>query len=258
MGGTLTNDQVVESFAATMSEQEPFIAAALGGRVTPAYLQFYPHKISEYSQATKTQMPTLTARINTAATANSAALGTTLTPLLEGFKSAWTNSRDSQQQQMGDVKSNRSDRGAALAPAQLGMLTAVSTIAAMFPGNVPQCSSLFNFTLLFAVTHHKHEVFTGTLEPGQTVIVFDRTLTDSTGITIRNTSTNAAIAAWLSPDGKSAMPGTTLIAQPINSIAPKPHELGNLAYTFFMLTNLSAVNSATYVVETVGLKEVEE
>jgi hypothetical protein len=251
-GTTLTNDEVIHSFSATMSEQEPFIASDLGGRNTPAYLQFYPHKISEYTNATKESMPTLTKRINTAATANATALGLTLTPLLQGFQLAWTNSRDSQQQQMGDVKSNQSDRGTTVTDVQIGMVTAVHTVAAMFPGNVLQCSAFFNFTLLFTEAHHKHQTFDGTPAAGQTVQVFDRTLTDSIGITIRNLSTNSAIAVWLSLTGTGSAPDTAIIIQPGGSISLKAHELGDLINTFFMIANISTVNAGNYEVEIVG------
>jgi hypothetical protein len=177
-GATLTNDQVLSNFAFTMSDEEPFIARALGGRATAAYLQFYPHQISEYSQATKTQMPTLTQRIFTAAGANSIALGTTLTTLLQGFQQQWADSRDDQETDKSQVKGTRTVRSSTLLAAQLGMLTAIHTVAALNPGDVATCSSFFNFNLLFTHTVHKHQLLAGTPAAGATEQVLNQTHPD--------------------------------------------------------------------------------
>ena len=58
-----------------MSEQQGVIANALGGFTTPAFLEFYPNGVSEYTGATKTNLPVLIGRINAAATAHAGELG---------------------------------------------------------------------------------------------------------------------------------------------------------------------------------------
>ena len=58
-GTTLTVDGFIESFKNTMSTEEPFIARAVGGKGSSAYLEFYPQGVSEYAKANKTNMPTL-------------------------------------------------------------------------------------------------------------------------------------------------------------------------------------------------------
>src|SRR5213075_30890 len=110
MGKTLTVNQVMAAFKLTMSIKEGVIADDLGGRNTPAYLEFYPHGIFEYSKATKAEMPTLTVRVKTGATAHSVPLGATLTSLLTGFKAQWETARSQQDTQKGSVEDNRSQR----------------------------------------------------------------------------------------------------------------------------------------------------
>jgi hypothetical protein len=251
-GATLTNDQVLANFAKTMSDEEPFIARALGGSGTPAYLEFYPHRLTEYTKAAKTDMHTLTQRVNAAATNHAAELGPALTATLQAFENDWAKSRNVQQQQKGWVNDNRSSRSAALTALQSGMLTAVHTIAALYPGDVQQCSALFNFTLLFTQTHHKHESYKGAPAAGETLVVINRTLTDSVQLTIRNTSGNAPLAVWLGSDGTSPMPADALTVQPESSASPKPHKLGDLKSTFLLFANTSAVNAGSYEVELVG------
>jgi hypothetical protein len=67
-GATLTNDQVMDDFIATMRTQEGVIANAVGGFKSTGYLQFFPHGLTEYNKAGKTQMPVLVSRVKTAAT----------------------------------------------------------------------------------------------------------------------------------------------------------------------------------------------
>ena len=58
-GKRKTNDELLASFKKTMSDEEPFIARILGIDSTE-YLDFYLHKISEYSDAAKIRMYILT------------------------------------------------------------------------------------------------------------------------------------------------------------------------------------------------------
>lgn len=248
-GATLTNNQVMDQFKNAMSTEEPFIARALGGKETPAYLQFYPQGISEYGDAAKTQMNTLTHRINVAAGNFSTELGTALTATLQGFEASWINSRNTQQQQMGTVENNRSGRSQARLDVELALVYAVHTVAAIFPGNVEACTALFDFTLLLPQPHRRHETFTGTLSAGQAVTVIDKTFTDSTDLTIRNTDDNAAIAVWLAPDGEETTPpAEALEIQPGRTANVKPSELGPLENPFLQVKNLSEVNEGAYEV----------
>ena len=205
-GTTLTNDQVMETFGKTLSSEEPFIARAVGGKGSALYLQFYPRGISEYTAVTKTSMPTLTNRINVAATANAVLLGAPLTATLQAFETAWANSRNTQEQQMGSVGDNRAGRSDARAAAELVLLTVVHTIAAKFPGDVQQCSSFFNFNLLFALTKHKHKTFASPLAPAETATVANRTFTNTARISLHNPDDNAPITAWLSATANGMPP----------------------------------------------------
>lgn len=251
-GATLTLDQVLQNFKQTMSDEEPFIARALGGSNMPAYLQFYPQGKGEYGRATKTNMPVLTNRVNTAASNNAAALGPALTALLQTFESDWQNNRNDQQQQKGAVNENRTDRSDAREALELALLTTVHTIGAMYPGNVQQCLSFFDFNMLFAQTKRKHTVYTGDVAPGATIQVLNRTFTDTATITLRNTDDNATFMVWLSATADAAPPGTATDVNPGDSHTLKPSQLGSLENTFLLIHNSSAVNEGAYEVEVVG------
>ena len=67
-GKTLTVQQFQAGFKKWMADKEGVIADAVGGFDTPAYLEFYPGGVSEYSTITLAKMPTIVKRLNTVAT----------------------------------------------------------------------------------------------------------------------------------------------------------------------------------------------
>lgn len=95
-GKTMTVDAFIKTFTGYMKENYIAIAAKLGGDKTPAFIEFYPKGKTEYTQITKTQMPTVMSRLNTAATANATALGTTIAAQLQAFGTQWTALRKTQ------------------------------------------------------------------------------------------------------------------------------------------------------------------
>jgi hypothetical protein len=248
-GKTLTVDQVMAAFKLTMSVKEGVIADDLGGRNTPAYMEFYPRGIDEYSRATKAEMPTLTARVRTAATAHSGALGAALTTLLTGFKAQWEGARSQQDTQKGSVEDNRSQRTTARIALEHVLLTTVHTIAAKFPGNVEQCLTFFAFGMLFNQTHHHHALFSSTVLPEQIKPVVNRTFTDTERIRITNPDDNASMLAYLGQNANDAPGAQAKEIQPGRSIHIKPSELGNLSNTFLLVKNISVVNDGAYSVD---------
>lgn len=251
-GSTLTVDDFIAGFKTTMSAKEGVIADALGGRNTPAYLEFYPHGITEYRSATKTTMPALVDRLNTAATAHATELGTTLTALLQGFETTYNDARNNQQQQKGNVGDNRSQRTTARADLEIGLVTAVHSIGEMYPGNVQQCMSFFSFNMLNPATKKKHVSFDGVLAAAATAQVFNLTLSASNTLTIINPDDNAPFSVYFSatpngtptPKAKQVQPGQTLVV--------KPGDLGDAGSTFLLIQNLSDVNEGAYQVTLTG------
>ena len=251
-GATLTVDEFIKQFADTMKNEEPFIARAIGGKDDPAYLEFYPHGIGEYTRAAKTNMQTLTDRVNTAATAHAAELGATLTATLQAFANNWKNTRDTQQQKMGAVDTNRSERSANRTALEVGLLTTIHFIGGKFPGDAAKCLSFFKFNLLFAQTKHKHKTLSGTIAADSTIQVLNRLFTDTATLTIRNPDDNAAIFVWLAATPNETMPSTAIEVEPGKAHDVKPSQLGALTNPFLLIHNSSAVNEGAWEVEVVG------
>jgi hypothetical protein len=244
-------DDVMVQFKKTMSAKEGVIADLLT-KGSPAYLEFYPHGITEYSTANKTQMPVLVNRIKDAATKYNVQLGGALFTLLTGFATSYSDARQAQQQQMGDVEGSRTDRDTARTDAENALLTAIHTIALMFLGNVQACMQFFDFSLLFPQTHKKHLNLSGSISVHQIKEILNKSFTDSFEFAVRNTSTNANISIYLAATATEQPNGQSKEIKAGKVLHVKPAEIGDPDNTFLLIKNLSEVNEASYEVEISG------
>ena len=156
-GKTQTVNQQLTTFKKTLSDKEGVIADAVGGYDSPAYLEFYPQGLNEYSKATLTQMPVLVKRITAAATKYAAQLSPALVATLQGFETNWFATRDEQQKLKGAVSDNRTDRGEARTAVELALIVIIHTLGAKFPGDLEQCTAFFDVNLLEGVGRSKKE-----------------------------------------------------------------------------------------------------
>ena len=165
LGDTDTVDGFLKSFGAYMSDNEPFIARAVGGKGSPAYLEFYPEGLSEYTRANKTTGPVLLARVKTAAAKYGAQLGAPMDAELAAFEPAYMDLRGNQQGAKGSVDDNRSERTEARKNLETALLRAIYQVADKYPGNVAQCKSYFDFRRLYSAGRH-HDTGSGGNQPG--------------------------------------------------------------------------------------------
>jgi hypothetical protein len=251
-GKTNTVNGVITDFLKKLSDKEGVIADAVGGRSSGVYLEFFPRGLSEYSNATKTAMPLLVHRIYDAAAAHSVLLGPTLTTELQAFKTSWTNARNAQQQQMGSVEDTRTERGTARTNAEQALLYAIHSLALMFLDNEQACMQFFDFSLLFAQTHKKHLTRSGNISSQQISEILNQSFTNSFEFVIRNTSSNANIAAYLAATAEEQPNGQSKEIKAGRALHIKPGAIGDLAHTFFLIKNLSEVNEASYEIEISG------
>jgi hypothetical protein len=248
-GKTRTNNQVLAAFKKTMSDEEPFIARALGGSGTAAYLEFYPNGITEYGNATKTNMPTLTSRINKAATKYTTQLGALLSATLQGYAALWEASREDQELQKGGVKDGRAERSTTRYDLEIALVKTIHHIAERFAGDVDKCKSFFSFHLLFPNKRSNVSSFEGSLAIGTTKELLNKTLAEDTEITVTNTGTNAPLVIWLAATNTEAPSTQAKTIQPGETLTFTPTQLGSLAHTFLLVKNTSEVNEAKYAVE---------
>lgn len=159
-GKTLTNDEFIKLFKKTMSDKEGVIADAVGGFSSPAFIEFYPKGVTEYSKATKTNLPTLIKRVNKVATAYKAKLSPALLATLQAFESSWEANRNTQVQQKGNLSDSRADRNDLRTNVEIALLKAVHATALEYPADLEKCTIFFKFNLLYPVSRTKKDTIT--------------------------------------------------------------------------------------------------
>ncbi|WP_432670219.1 hypothetical protein [Flavobacterium sp. SM2513] len=157
VGKTSTVDGFIVVFKGYMNDKYIPIAAALNGEKTPEFMEFYPKGKSEYTQVTKTQMPTLMGRLKVTAAKYETQIGAKISGELQAFQSQWEDVRNKQLQEKAAVKTNRTDRSVARRAVELELLKTIHFIGAKFPGDVARCQSFFDFNLLFGARHKSLE-----------------------------------------------------------------------------------------------------
>ena len=236
-------------FKAYMSDNYSVIAKALGGKDDARMAQFYPHLITEYTNATQSEMETLTNRVNVAAVNNSAALGVTLTAELQSFYIPWIKAKEFQNIQLKTVSASRDTRNSNFTNLGLDLTQAVHTVAANNSGKVKICGTYFSFTTLYPHGKQLALILSGTIPMAGIKMIDNRLFTDSMNIYTKNTSINADCFVYMAAadgDAPTAV-GKKLKATKGSSKAPSKY--GDLANTFLQIKNLSLVNEVTYIVK---------
>ena len=245
IGKRKSNDELLDSFKKTMSDEEPFIGRILGMDSTE-YLDFYPHQITEYWLVNKMRMPILTNRVSVAATANAAQLGLTLTTKLKSYATDWEINRGAQEAQKGIVSEIKVDAKMDRKVVELALTSTIRTVSKLFPTDEKKGSSFFDFSLLFGITKHKSLEIVGTIEKEEIKEIANILFTDTTTINATNTSINADIQIYLSAT-RDGVPTTFAITiKPEQSRIIKPSHLGDLKNPFLLIKNTSTINPSTY------------
>ncbi len=159
-GLTITTDMVIDNLHDTMNEKYIEIAYKLGGEKVTAMLEFYPHGVSEYGQATKEKMPIITDRLFKAADLHKAALGKDLSDLLKSFEDLWKNARESQTNKKTEEGTDRTSRNKSRVDLELALTKAVHHIGEKFPGDVEMGKNFFEFHLLYNATNSAKDATT--------------------------------------------------------------------------------------------------
>jgi hypothetical protein len=152
---TYTVNEVIDSFKIYMSVNEGFIAKAVGGFKSAAYIEFYPRGVNEYTKATKTKMVGLLKQVFDAAAHHANQLGAATVTELQAFTTQYATARTDQETKKGSVADNRNDRTANRIALETGLLKAVYSVGLLYTGDAEKCGSFFNFSMLYAPSRGK-------------------------------------------------------------------------------------------------------
>ena len=245
---------VTDDFGNTMSTREDEIARKLGGINSVAFKEIYPHGQSEYTRPSRDNMEKFTKRINLAATKYAADLGAEITAELQNLKVNYNAARDPQTDTIADLSATKKAVTTNQIALSKGLTKVLHQIGTLYPGDAAACNSLFNFNLLYPVTHHPHTVYSGVLLPVAEITVLNQALGETMQIAVENTGNNADFWIWIGDVPAAQVHGKAVLVKAGKLANFKPSDLQELAGTGTYLTikNANVTNSASYTVTIIG------
>ncbi|MEI6184007.1 MAG: hypothetical protein WCP65_00660 [Bacteroidota bacterium] len=251
-GQTHNVEETTGNFSGTMGSYKEEIGRKLGGKTSVAFFEFYPNNQSEYSQPNRKEMDAILSRITVATNKHHVALGTELTAVLLALKPDYTASRGAQTETIADVAANKADVTANQLALANGLNKSFHEIAAKHTDNIAPCIGLFNFNLLYSVTHHQHTVFTGTVLITKEVTVLNRSLDDNMQIVAKNTTDNADFWIWNGAIPFDPEHVKAVLVKAGKSVNLKASDIGDVNNPFLTIKNASTVNTVGYEVTIIG------
>ncbi len=104
---TKSVDNIIDTFIRGVRRYEGAVRSALG-EDSPAYLEFFPQGLTEYSNATKTNIERLINRFIKAADNHNAQLGGDIVSFFTNINTNYVSARTAQLGKIGQVSSNKS------------------------------------------------------------------------------------------------------------------------------------------------------
>jgi len=249
---TFNLKQITFLFHHTLSNLEGVIARALGGDDTEAYIEFFPHGLTEYDNANRMETSILVNRIYKAADTYSSMLDADVKNELQAFKTSWEKAFKAQGSAKADLRLKRIAKYSARTTLELTLMQAIFTVGLQYPGDEEKCGSFFDFNLLYHVAHHHHDVHEGLLAVEEIKTIINRMMTDSVKIKVNNTGTNANIIIWKGATETEPAPAKPITIKPGKSTLLVSSKIGDYKKPFLLIQNISEVNTAEYEVEIIG------
>ena len=251
-GETFNLNQITFLFKHTMSSLEGIIARAVGGNDTIAYREFYPRGLTEYDTAGRMKTSILVNRIYKATDKYSKLLPNDVVTELQAFKTSWKDAFSAQGTAKAELSINISAKYSSRTTLELGLMKAIYAVGLQYTGEEEFCSSFFDFSLLYHVAHHKHDLHEGILAVKEIKTIINRYLSDTPKIRAKNTGTNANIIIWKGETDTEPAPAKPITIKPGKSKLLVPSKIGDPKKTFLLIQNISEVNEAKYEVEVIG------
>jgi hypothetical protein len=144
---TLTADTLMDNFKASVSQKEGLVKSTYG-KDSPTYQEFFPHGLTEYSNATKATIETLMARMVAGATAHEADLGTPFKTLFTDYQTNYTSARNAQLGKMAVVSTERTETHSTRDVVEVQLCKNLHFIGYTFPGDADRCMDFFDQSII--------------------------------------------------------------------------------------------------------------
>lgn len=227
-GSTVAMNGALKTFKATVSQKEGIIRGTYGAD-SPTYQEFFPHGISEYSNATLANAQTLYDRMVTAATAHVAELTAAFVTLFTNLKTDFVAKRDAQLLLIGGVKGLKKATAINRDVLEKQMMTNLLTVALNNIGNPDAIDIYFDQSFLKPASQ---KTFSGKVGAGKLVNVDSRKYSIEQVITLYNEG-DTALSFGLS-ETKDAASLIQLKIAPHTERKIKASELGDVNICKFL------------------------
>jgi hypothetical protein len=144
---TATVNNIIRDFKADASKQQKLISFHFP-EDTPTYQEFYPHGVTEYSNATKANVELLMARMVSACTAHQAVLGPAIVALFTGYQTNYPLARNAQILKIGEVSDDKTETATTRDDVETQLIANMHFIGFTFPGNVTECMKFFDQSII--------------------------------------------------------------------------------------------------------------
>lgn len=169
---TLSKDNIVHTFKETVQEKSGTIQGAFaGGKNAPEYQEFFPLGLTEYTNATMGNIEVLINRMVTASNNHAPILGVPFVAIWTNIQTNYITARSLQLNKKGEVGVAREAVDTNRLPLELQWCRNLHFVGFTYPGNVEQCATFFNQSLLKNKKVNTNPA-TGTLLPNTQKVVF--------------------------------------------------------------------------------------
>ena len=144
---TKAMNNTVEAFKKAVSQKEGIIRGTFG-KDAPAYQEFFPFGVGEYTHANLADIERLMDQFLTAANAHSAEVGIPFITEFQNYKSAYLSARESQLLKKAEVTDLKSASSVKRDVVEVQLMKNLLTIAGMYVGNDDMCNDYFDQSII--------------------------------------------------------------------------------------------------------------
>ena len=243
-GNTIAADNIFYEFKTLISQKEGFVRGIWGVN-SPQYQDFFPEGLSEYSQATKTNVEMLMSRIVAAATTHNAELNPDFLLLFQGIESNYLAARTAQLTKIGEVETLKTNSSNARQVLTTQLMKNLLIIASNNVGNTSMLEDYFDQSFIRSNIAPDDGSIGGVIAANTTINIESEGLTIDTEITITN-SGNTPLKFGIEQTATTAVENGIVVAEGATFIATYLQLLGGnpQGSSFLNVTNFGATAGA--------------
>jgi hypothetical protein len=154
---TKAMNNTVEAFKDAVSQKEGIVKGTFG-KDSPAYQEFFPFGVGEYTHANLAEIERLMDQFLTATNRHVAELGIPFLTQFQDYKTAYVGARESQLLKKAEVTDLKTDSTAKRDIVEIQLMKNLYTVAGMYVGNEDKCMDFFDQSIIRREQSEEEEV----------------------------------------------------------------------------------------------------